>query len=85
VTNYERVRYSPTPGALHRTIILRDAELAKIAGYSVLAGVEVDRAGNELAPRGVDERRHLIDLALIVRRTKLVTDNHYAELREETP
>ena len=78
---YERVRYTPEGGRA-QTIILADVQEAVIIATDVLTGVEVNREGDEVAPRGVDQRRHVIDLNLISKRTVLTMDNHTGLLTE---
>jgi hypothetical protein len=69
---YERIRFNG------RTIILRDTTESEL----FLTGVEVDRTGMEVAPHGIDERKHIIDLTVITKRTPLTMNNHYGELEE---
>jgi len=78
VTAYERVRVRPDDGRAPFTVTLRDP--AVVGG--ILTGIEVDREGTEVAPRGVDERRHIISVDLVTRRTPLVMDNHTGLLTE---
>ena len=49
-------------------------------GSKALTGIEVDAEGSEVAPRGVDERRLLIGLDLISKRTPLHWNLHYGKL-----
>lgn len=72
---YERVRYAG------RTVILRNPRMIEFCGQPALAGIEVDQYGDEITPPGVDVRRRVISLDLITRRTPLVMDLTYAELR----
>lgn len=72
---YERVTYRPEGGKA-RTIYL---ESPTVVG-DLLTGIEVNREGDEIAPRGYDERRHLIALALVTRREAMVMDRIYGEL-----
>lgn len=74
MTTYERVRFNG------RTVILRDPVELEAFGVRVLSGVHVDLEGSEVAPAGVDERRHIIELALITRRTPMRMSTRYATL-----
>ena len=47
-----------------------------------LSGVEVDKFNEEVAPRDVDQRVHIIQLECIVWRKPLVQNPKYAELEE---
>ena len=50
----------------------------------LLRGIEVDRFGAPIKPKGLaDERLRVISKDLITRRTPLVMDRHYGELVEE--
>lgn len=74
MAEFERVRFKSSQGV--RTIYLRHPRTRG----PFLVGVEVDRQGDELAPRGVDERRHVIALSTVRRRTPMVLDRKYTEL-----
>lgn len=80
MTRYERVRFEAD--GRRRSVILRLSEEPP-AGF--LAGIEVDRFGEEVAPRGIDERLHLIQREAVLSRTPLRMNNHYAELEEAPP
>lgn len=84
MTTFERVRYRPE-GARARTIYLSDPQVTGdpdgMLGQ-VLIGVEVDREADEVAPRGYDERRHVISLDLVLSRTVVVVDRHTGLLTE---
>lgn len=77
MTTYERVTYRPEGACRARTVILRDTT----EGDRLLSGVEVDRHGGKAGTLEVSERRHVIDLALVERRTPLTLDRHYGVLR----
>lgn len=62
------------------SFILRDPREVVFLGSNVLTGIEVGREGDEIAPRGVDERRRVISIDLITRRTVLTWDLHYGRL-----
>lgn len=70
--NYERVR------AGGKTFLLR------VMGENdgMLWGIEVNREGDEVIPRGADERLHLIDLLAITKRIPMTMNPHYGELEE---
>lgn len=89
MTTYERVRYKDFRVRWDgkklrdtRTIILMNPVEVEFMGAPALSGVEVNREGEEVAPRGVDERRHIIGLDVITKRTQLVMNNHYGILEE---
>lgn len=73
-TRTERVTFH-TEGGRSRTIYL---EQVREMGL-LLTGIEVDKTGDEVAPRGVDERRHIIALELVTKRTPVRMDNIYGE------
>lgn len=74
--SYLRVRVRPDAPARAFTVILRDP----VERNGLLTGIEVDRLGEEIAPAGVDERRHVIDAELVARRTPLRMHPLYGEL-----
>lgn len=76
MTSYERIRVDG------KTLILRDPKEITFLGVPALSGIEVDREGDEVAPRGVDMNQHVIQLALITRRTPLVMNLHYGTLED---
>lgn len=80
-STYERVTYRPEGERarsiyLHRPLVLEN-DLGK---PTFLTGVEVNREGDEVAGKGFDERRHLIDLELVIRRVPMRMDMYYGEL-----
>lgn len=76
---YERVTYRPEGGRA-RTIYLHRPTVSGI----FLTGIEVDKEGDEVAPKGVDERLHMIELALVVERVPMEMHRIYGELVERT-
>lgn len=74
----ERVTYRNERGVA-RTIYL---EQVSEVGGQLLTGIEVDKQGEEVAPRGVDERRHFISLELVTRRTPVRMNNIYGEYED---
>jgi hypothetical protein len=72
------VTYRPEGAGRSRTIYLQD--VSEIG--SMLTGVEVDKAGDEVSGKGFDERRHVISLELVSKRVPMVMDNIYGELEE---
>lgn len=85
MTTFERVTYRPV-GERARTIYLRDPQVSGSAESLIgefLTGIEVDREGTELAPKGVDERRHVISLPLVTRRVPVRVDLTYGTLEEQ--
>jgi hypothetical protein len=76
---YERVTYKPEGAERSTTIILRDPVESSALG-GTLSGIEVNREAQEVAPRGVDERRHIISLELISKRTPLKQNLTYGLL-----
>ena len=82
MTCYERVTFRTEKGR-SRTVYLRQPVVAEspILG-SLLTGVEVDIEGDEVAPRGVDERRHIIGLDAVVRRVPMYMNNDFGLLEE---
>ena len=81
--NRIRVRYNGKQIKEPRTIILMNPSETKLFGAPALTGSEVDREGREVAPRGVDQRQHIIGLDLIIRRTPLTMSKTYGTLEEE--
>lgn len=75
---YERIRVE---GKRNR-IILRDPEEIEFMGAPALAGIEVNTEGEEVAPSGVDERRHIIEMSLVLERVPMAMNNHYGMLEE---
>jgi hypothetical protein len=80
VATFERVTYRPEGAKRSRSVILRDPSGVMFAGSSATTGVEVGLDGSELAPAGVDERRHIIADALISKREPMTMNLHYARL-----
>jgi hypothetical protein len=80
---YERVTYLPLDARRSRTIYLRNPYEVQLLGMPVLCGDEVNREADEVAPRGVDTRRHMIDCTLVRRRTPVRLDRHYGVLLAE--
>lgn len=72
---YERVTYRPEGGRARTIYLHRPA----VTG-GLLTGIEVDREGDEVAPRGYDERLHAIALELVIERVPMVMDRLYGEL-----
>lgn len=72
---YERVTFCPEAGK-RKTVLLRRPTVAG----ELLTGIEVNDQGDEVAPRGVDERRHVISLDLVCKRVPMEMDNHFGEL-----
>lgn len=72
---YERVTYRPE-GERARTIYLHRPTVSGL----LLTGVEVNREGDEISGKDFDERRHVIELSLVVRRVPMRMDNTYGEL-----
>jgi len=76
MVKYERIRFD------NKTVILRDSHEVEFMGTKCLSGIEVNNEGEEVASRGVDERKHIIELSLITKRTSLVMNNHYGILEQ---
>jgi hypothetical protein len=76
--SYERITYRPVGATRSRTVILRDVR--ELDAVPAVTGIEVNRHGETVAPRGVDERRHIIAVELISRRRELHWDLHYGVL-----
>lgn len=82
-TPYERVTYRQDGRT--RTIYLHRPTVGGHADGLLgefLTGIEVNIQGDEVAPRGVDERRHIISLELVTKRIPMVMDNIFGELTE---
>ena len=74
---YERITYRPEGAKRSRTVILRGVSETPYGPHTLISGAEVDRHGS-------DRRRlHVIDAALVRKRTALEMDLHYAELVPE--
>lgn len=76
-STYERVTYRPEGGRA-RTIYLH----RPVVSGPFLIGMEVNREGDDISGKGFDERKHIIETALVVRRVPMVMDNNYGELVE---
>jgi hypothetical protein len=74
MAHWERIRLDG------KTLILRDPQESRLLGVTTLVGIEVDKFDVEVAPRGVDERQHIIEEAIITRRTPLKMNRTYGEL-----
>ena len=62
-------------------MILRDPSIVMVAGKPHLAGVQVNREGDECGmTNGADLRRHIITLSLVSKRVPLTMDRKYAVL-----
>ena len=84
MSSIERVTYRPE-GARARTMYLSDVRDITVAGEPALVGAEVDKDGSPVLPMGKDgesRRLHIVQLALVVRRTPVVMDNIYGEFVE---
>jgi len=68
-----------------KRMILMNTREVEFLGQKCIAGTEVNRYGDEVAPRGVDERRRIIQLSLITERTPLVMSKKYARLETAEP
>lgn len=73
---YERVTYRPEGSRRSRKVYLHQP--AVVGAF--LTGIEVDREGDEVAGPGYDNRRHVLDLGLVVSRESFVMDRIYGEL-----
>lgn len=69
---YERVKVDGVKGHILLEIASENA--------LVLAGYEVNKSGDRIAPTGADERLRIIDQKLIVDRRPMRMNLHYAEL-----
>lgn len=75
--SYERVTFYRSSGTRPRsTVYLRDVSIADFT----IGGTEVNRYGDDIVPKGHDSRYHIISKDLIVKRTPMRMDLHYAEL-----
>lgn len=79
MARYERVTYRPEGGRA-RTIYMENVQV--MGGGELLTGIEVNREGDEICGAKFDERRHIIELALVERRMPMRMDNIYGELVE---
>lgn len=79
---FERVTVQGHGQARKRLLLRVTAETqpTKIFPAGCLVGVEVDREGDEIAARGSDERRHVIDKIAILRRQPMVFSRTYGWL-----
>ena len=77
-TQYERVTYRPEGGRA-RSIFLHKPTVSDI----FVTGIEVNREGDAIAGKGFDERRHIIDKSLVLKRVPMVMDRIYGELVPE--
>ena len=78
---YERVRFRE--GDLTKTVILRDPVEGPsdlLFRWPMLRGIEVDRYGSEIAPKGADERLRMIHTDAVISRIPLRWNTKYAEL-----
>lgn len=79
---FEKISYRPAEGARTKTIFLQDVRETTVLGHPAITGVEVAADGDEISGKGFDERTHIIQAALVVRRTPMVMDNTYGLLVE---
>lgn len=82
MTSYERVTYKPEGAKRARTVILQSPQEITLAGSPTLVGIEVDKDGYALLgadPQAPIERRHVISLALVAKRERVVMDRTYGE------
>lgn len=81
----ERVTYRPE-GERARTIYLSDVSETVIAGEPAITGIEVDRDGNRTLGtiKQAIERRHIIQVELVVKRVPVVMDKIYGEFVERS-
>ena len=63
-----------------KTVILRDAAEIEFLGAACMTGVEVGSDGDEKAPIGIDERRHIIQRSLIRRSAAMRMNLKYGTL-----
>lgn len=75
-THYERIGFEG-----RRPLLLR----VTAETVDFLVGIEVRSDGDEVVPRGADEREHIIDKTLIVRRQEMRMNRHYGELEPARP
>ena len=83
---YARISYRPEGAKRRRTICLRNPTPTKLLGVACTTGIEVNRDGDEVTGRVggklADQKQHIIADELIVTRTEMVMDLHYAMLVE---
>ncbi len=72
----ERITYRPE-GARARTNYLTDVQATSIMGAECITGMELNREGDSVIREG--DRRHIIQAALVIRRTPVVMDKIYGE------
>jgi hypothetical protein len=74
MSTYTRITFRD--GEKRRTVILRNVDNSD----RLVSGIEVDRHGDEIAPRGFDQRLRIIERELVASETALVMDMKYGEL-----
>lgn len=75
MNTYEKVRFNDGPR--RRTVLLRNVE----ATTFFIIGVEVDDEGQPISGRGFDERKRIIGLDLIIKRTPMTVSMKYGTLQ----
>jgi hypothetical protein len=74
MNTYTRIRING------KSVILRNMKEVSVLNAPCVAGVEVNREGDEVAPAGVDERLHIIQKSLITKSTPLEWNRKYGTL-----
>lgn len=76
MTTWVRIRFDG------RSVILRNPSEGVLGGVPTLTGIEVNAQDEEVTGRGakIDERRHIVALKLISKRTPMVMNKKYATL-----
>ena len=77
---YEKITYQPEGADRPKRVILHHPAPCKVFGNPCTAGTEVNEEGDEIKPRGADERRHIIQDSLIKKRVALVFSRNYGTL-----
>lgn len=75
---FERVTYRPEGSTRSKTIFLQNVT----ESGSFITGIEVGKDGDEVAGTGFDERQHIIEKSLVIKRTPMRMDNDYGLLVE---
>jgi hypothetical protein len=80
VTTWERITFKLVEDGRRKTVILRNPVPVTLGGGSCVSGIEVDAEDQEVAPAGVDERRRIISLDLVTKRTAMRQNLTYGTL-----
>jgi hypothetical protein len=83
ITEIEGARFAKIKLESGRVILLRNPKRITVQGQPGWTGIEINREGDEIVPRGATERLHMIQESAIVSATRMRMNNKYGELEED--